>query len=167
MLLSKCSVFRTSFFCLSMAIVGCGGKEGTQPLPGTPMIKRFEPKGEMLSGKVTYKGAPVTGGKIKLFEEHGRDFEIHIRRDGTYKFLYLPVGDMKVTIETESTKGEMAKYEELAKKIDPGRDVPPLPPIDSVPIYVKIPEKYGKVETSGLSMNVKKGENIRDFELKD
>jgi hypothetical protein len=151
-------------FAAQVLFSGCGGTEPAPKSSGTATMKMYEPTGEVLTGKATYNGRPVTGGRIKLFEPKGREYETHLRRDGTYKFSYLPMGELKVVIETESIKNEKTKWDELAKHPTPGLDIPPA---ESVPIYVKIPEKYRKPETSGLSVIIKKGENTQNFDLKD
>jgi len=140
-------------FLLSLALVlGCG----TSKTPAR------------LSGKVTYKDAPVKGGTINLYPKEG-GYTIDINSDGTYDKAGLPSGDVDVTIETESIKPrELPKYGGGKG----GKDMTSPPPPGAgggAPKgeYVKIPEKYAKKETSGLKVTLQPGANTKDFPLTD
>jgi hypothetical protein len=154
----------------SLLLIGIGGALalvlGCRETPPSPAstTKVPEPTGELLVGKVTYRGAPVTGGWVILVDPNGTEVKGAILRNGTFRIPYLTVGTKRVAIETESIKDAMAKYEELEKRHAPGQDVPRK---ESVPVYVKIPEKYTKVGESGLTVTIKTGENHQDFDLKD
>jgi hypothetical protein len=161
--------------CVSIVVVltltaGCSGPEASSQKAGSPQESDSSPKkvklptGEVLAGKVTYNGAPVTGGTIKLVEVDGKVIDGAILRDGTYKFNFLSLGDKKVAIETESIKNEMKDYDQRAKNPPPGMDIVPR---KYVRVYVLIPSKYAKAETSGLTATIKKGENAQDFHLTD
>jgi len=118
-----------------------------------------------LSGKVTYKGAPVTGGNLMLTAKKGGAINsIIISPDGTYSLTDLPEGEMTVTIETESIKESGA--EEYG-----GKKMPTSPQPKGANIvkgkYVKIPDKYNNINTSGLSVTLTAGDNTKDFDLTD
>src|SRR4029077_5027008 len=55
-----------------------------------------------ISGKVTYKGAPVTGGNIVFVNAQQSRYNAGILPDGTYSATDMPEGPMEVAIETES-----------------------------------------------------------------
>ena len=61
-----------------------------------------------LSGKVTYKGQPVTGGKLTLAPLDGKTtpLTISISPDGSYMVTPPALGELQVAIETESIKGQ-------------------------------------------------------------
>ena len=65
-----------------------------------------------VSGKVSYKGSPVTGGIITLYTAEGSPIQAPISNNGTYLFPNLPVGQMTVTIDTDSVNPETMKKED-------------------------------------------------------
>jgi hypothetical protein len=122
-------------------MVGCGG--------GPP------PTGEV-QGKVMYKDKPVTAGIVKFVPEAGGEpVTTSLGPNGTYRATEVPVGRSKVAIETLHFKKMGGPPKDIAKLIKPG----------GRPVYVPIPAKYEKPESSGLSVEVQKGNNPFDIEL--
>jgi hypothetical protein len=125
---------------LLAALTGCGGASNKTHL----------------TGKVIYKDAPVTGGTIKLYSSPENPFTIQIKSDGTFDVEDAPPGEMKVAIETDSVY------------------VPSAAPAGStgtretanMPKKVKIPAKYNKPDTSGLTWDTTK-ERTKTFNLTD
>ena len=140
--------------------------------------------GSTVSGKVTYKGEPLNGGTIKLYSDAaptagGADhsFHIAIKPDGTFTASNVPTGTMTVTVETQApqTKG--------GPNIDPatGMPVSMKPPANFDPNQIKsspaatagapkltaIPQKYADPKTSGLTWEIKPGQQKKDFDLTD
>src|ERR1700720_3799155 len=68
--------------------LGCGTPRGNAP--------------SSVSGKITYKGAPVTAGNGIFYPKEGGAITMAIGPDGTYSGTDLPLGEGDVTIETES-----------------------------------------------------------------
>ena len=64
-----------------------------------------------------------------------------LQEDGTYFVSDAPIGDTKVTIETETLKTGLG------------------------PRYMQIPTKYSVPQTSGLTHTVTPGENTANFDL--
>jgi hypothetical protein len=95
-----------------------------------------------VSGRVTYKGKPLSSGFVTLIDPDGRKFSASIRADGSYRFrgVTVPPGQYRIVIEDSVT---------LAK----GQD------------RVPIPERYHNPETSGLTARFNRGENIMDLNL--
>lgn len=148
-----------------------------------------------VSGKVSYKGTPVTGGIITLYTATGTPFQAPISNKGTYMFPNLPEGPMTVTIETESINPDTMKKEDykggkagagggpgagigaMYKKAGPapalkkGQEYKSSPVPDGASTgevaYVKIPAKYKDKETSGLKIDLKSGKQTKDLELND
>jgi hypothetical protein len=126
-----------------------------------------------VSGKVTYNNQPVPGGNIVFHSKDQGSYSGTLGESGTYEIEGLPAGDLVVTIETETLNpknkapayagGRGAandkQYEEAMKKM--GRPVPPETK------YVKIPAKYAKEDTSGLTVTLKSGKQTKDFSLTD
>jgi hypothetical protein len=126
--------------CLLLCFVfGCGNKVKTAPVSGT----------------VTYKGQPVTFGKITFIDSQGRPGFAELGADGRYT-LRATVGECKVALE--------------AREIEPPHD--PKQRKQARPgMYIGksfIPEKYENPQQSGLTFKVEdKENNTADFALKD
>lgn len=99
----------------------------------------------IVSGVVTYNGQPLPGGVINFsLPDNSAGSGVKIRSEGKYVTDRAPVGKALVTIETESLLNGNAAA------------------------YVKIPAKYNDPATSGLSAEIKPGENADvNFDLKD
>jgi hypothetical protein len=121
------------------------------------------------SGKITYKGAAVTGGRINFWAggKDGVSYGGPIANDGTYKVEGIPPGSAQVTVETDSAKSAANPYGSV--KPPRGVTMPPPPQVSPVnaPVYVKIPEKYKDPEKSGLTLEVTKGSQSKNWELTD
>jgi hypothetical protein len=121
-----------------------------------------------VSGKVTYKGAPVTGGTVAFNTKDAGSYAAVIHSDGTYSSNQVPEGEFIVTIETESINPNMKKQvyggkakgatspvpEKQAEKKDAG-------------LYVPIPPRYADKTKSGLTATLKSGNQTHNFELTD
>jgi len=117
-------------------------------------------RGGKLTGKVTIDGKPVSAGEV-IIEGADRKHSMSgkIRNDGSYTIIDPPLGSCKLAVVTSTFK-----------------DVPPPTakkgPIDYTdpktgewPIYVPTPARYEKTETSGLTVDVKAGEQTHDIPL--
>jgi hypothetical protein len=154
--------------------------------------KRYQGK---LTGKVTYKGQPVKGGNITLIAESGGLYNASISSDGSYEFVDVAEGNMKVTIETETVNpnkdvpkygagrksgGAAGKREKMAserraaegkgggggeEQVAGAWGKPPTEELAK--LYVKIPAKYGHPQTSGLTVTIERGNQTKNFELTD
>jgi hypothetical protein len=134
----------------SVGLAGCGGADK---------------KSLSLSGKVTYKGQPVTGGTVKLTPTDGKTPAVDAKINGTGTYLIVPptVGEMKVTIETESVRGKTGRAYDY---VPPGGKAPEID-TSNLPKYVRIPYKYANPSTSDLKVSIQKGKNEQDFQLAD
>lgn len=113
------------------------------------------PTGEVY-GKVTYKGEPLTMGSVTFIPEGtGKAASGEIREDGTF------------TLSTYS-EGDGATIGKHGVMIISERDTSDLP-AESAEANVDlslIPEKYGmSPQTSGLTAEVKEGDNEINFDL--
>jgi hypothetical protein len=113
-----------------------------------------------VTGLITYKGTPLTGGTIyfrsadlKPAEEGGKFGQAEIQSDGTYETHSLLPGPMVVTVEVTDSVGKVPKD----AKMPPG--------FEKQAHHVKIPPKYASPKTSGLTYEVKPGKQTKDFEL--
>lgn len=158
------------FGLLAATLVGCGGGVANAPAN--------------VSGKVTYKGAPVTGGVVGFFATgtEGGGYSATINPDGTYSTSNVAAGDLTVTVETESLNPNIKQtaYTGGASKGPGGGGAPgggspkkmsssPRPgnAAKSEAVYVKIPGKYAKKDTTTLKATLKPGSNKVDLDLAD
>lgn len=152
---------------LGLMAAGCGSSQGT------------------VSGKVTYKGAIVKGGTVRVVPEKGSPATGDIQEDGTYKISHVPTGPAKVSVETDSMKpnkpqspqaqGAAAMYKNMPKGPPPGEPGSDMDASKSIAggrekgdekRYVEIPARYNDSNKSGLTLTVKGGSNPFDIELK-
>ena len=106
-----------------------------------------------VSGKVTFKGAPVKEGRITFLNQQGLgDSEGELTADGTYAVQGgAVVGDYKVVITPLV----------VIVDTDPGKS-PPAPVEKKAP---DIPTKYRQQGKSPLTAKVKAGKNEINFEM--
>jgi hypothetical protein len=124
------------------------------------------PNGE-LSGKVTYKGEPVLLGTMSAVADDGTIASCRID-NGSYRLGGLSVGRIQVSIagvtkqisaeEAEANKAKYLAERHSLKGDDSKENERPVDP-NTVPI------KYANSLTSGLTYDVKAGQQNHDFEL--
>jgi len=117
----------------------------------------------VVSGKVTYKGAPVTGGKVTFHSPTAGPVPGPINPDGTYSFGGVAPGEMKVTVETESARQAASMDYTKMMKPPAGMKESATP----TPVYVPIPAKYANEATTPLTVKVASGNNTINLELTD
>jgi len=126
-----------------------------------------------VTGKVTYKGTPLTMGEIHIRAADGTEVSGEIKSDGSYTVANVPPGNHKVEIKCIDEKMSNAYFTALAGRNKDGG--PPIGPdgkpapkggkVFDVDDFSKIPAKYGRYETSGLSIEVKGSSVTKDFPL--
>jgi hypothetical protein len=110
-----------------------------------------------ITGKAKLENEPLTSAIVYFVYADGQSRHSLVGLDGSYRIEKVPVGIVKIKIETYSpvppaianAQGPNAKNEH--KKIPPA---------------VKILAKYNDAEKSGLSFDVKPGEQPHDILLK-
>jgi hypothetical protein len=126
-----------------------------------------------VTGKVTYNGKPVTGGKIMFYPESGRMALGEIGPDGTFTLTTFKPGDgalvgsHRVVIEStrvgpgslESPKS-IEEEAELSRKGVPGGKI-----LVAGKVEWLVPEKYARLESSGLTATVGSDPNEINFDL--
>jgi len=130
-------------------------------------------KGGKASGTVSYNNAPVTGGKLMLRPASGEVITIDIDGSGAFSKKDVPPGTYAVSVSTDNvpeappvpTPGEVpAEYKD---KPLPKPDLPNAPPGVTMQKRVHIPAKYKDPSKSGLTWEIGKGDNKKDFTLTD
>ena len=128
---------------LTVAIAGCGDSRG--------------PTGTV-SGKVTFKGQPVTEGMVSFVSAEGHGASGLLDSAGNYTLVTadgpgVPAGDYKVAIRPPVT----GDPDELPIDFDPAEQ----------PEYPNIPSKYRSPTNSSLTATVKEDANTFDFDMTD
>ena len=124
---------------LMITAIGCSG--GGVSLPTAPVV-----------GTVTYRGKPLNAGRIIFFHPSGQAVGANIAADGSFRLAAFQ-GKNQVAVELFGPR--------RPNPIPDGR--PRMLPGPSL-----IPDRYTDSRTSGLTLNVKPGENSRaEFTLKD
>jgi len=114
-----------------------------------------------VSGKVNYRGVPVTGGTISMHFD-GKPPQVgSIDGNGGYSIQTATTGRATFTVETESMNqagalGMPAKDKPGETKLGGGATA-----------YVKIPARYADPKSSLLSYEVKSGSQTKNWELTD
>jgi hypothetical protein len=104
-----------------------------------------------VSGQVTVNGNPAGGATLTLLYEDGQSYPILIGSDGAFKVGQVPLGKATVTFSSPlvGSKGHRKG------------------PTESLPKKVRVPAKYAKKDTSGLTWEITAGDNERTFDLKE
>jgi hypothetical protein len=101
-----------------------------------------------ISGKVTFKGEPVTEGSVQFVEDRtGRGAQVHLEPDGSYQAT-LFAGEYKVAVTppylVDNSSGMPNPYYKKVKNI---------------------PVKYHSTDTSGFTATVAPGKTTHDLAL--
>ena len=83
----------------------------------------------------------MPGGRIKLTSSTGDSAGDMLEEDGTFHIENAPIGDVKVTVDSEYIRPELGSR------------------------YVKLPAKYMKPDTTDLTFKVEAGSNKAEFKL--
>jgi hypothetical protein len=142
---SKCSAAARSFFrpaivlvLLTLAAAGCG-------------------RGDV-SGKVTYKGKPLVWGTVQFEGSDNLLKQDNINSDGTFNVRGVATGEAKVAVSSINPQSS-----DFQVRVREGEKPKPRPKVEG---WFPIPEKYNTPYKSGLTYEIKRGENTIDIELK-
>lgn len=128
-----------------------------------------EPKRTTVSGTVTYKGQPVTGGTITFVAGPGVSGGGLIRGDGTFFASGVPVGKVKVAVQTSGLKTSAATPTAPAGTGDSANKAGSVPdwvtktggPTTGVPTkYVELPVDYESADSSGIEVTVEESKAL-------
>jgi hypothetical protein len=142
--------FALGFLPFLVLVVGCGSV--TSNTPAT------------VSGTVTYKEMPVTGGTVTFYPKEGGAYPTGLDLEGRYT-ISVPTGEFTVTVETESINPKRKAVAYEGKKGTVGSV--PEGVGDFTGEYVPIPHKYADKSTSGLTITLSAGNQTKDFPLTD
>lgn len=144
-------VFMSGLILAILSLTGCGGVSTL-------------PEGETgtVTGKVTFNGKSVPEGTAIVFlhKDKGIAASSAIAADGTYALRMrreapVLVGDYQIGITPPTVELTPAE----AEAVNMGKTIPEKE-------WPEIPKKYRNPETSGVTFNVKAGENTFDLDMK-
>ncbi len=138
--------------CLAVVVASCGGG-GVEALPET---------GATLEGTVTYGGekVPLALVIVALGGSGGGGVNANCDDDGKYKLSNVPVGTVKIGVNTDAAKGILIGR--AMAGVDPTKKGQSL----KIPKHLDLPKKYQDPETSGITTRVERGPNKFDIEIK-
>ena len=118
-----------------------------------------------VKGKVTLDGKNLTTGTVMFYGKDNLTGSAPIGTDGRYVMNDAPLGDVQVTVSVSKVPPMGLGHLKDAPKgpVMPGESAPTAGKIPSQIVF--IPDKYAKVESSGLTYVVKKGEHEFDIPL--
>src|SRR5262249_31093571 len=134
-----------------LGLIGCGTRTAT------------------VSGKVDYNGKLLKGGDVTFVSTTGKPSRsTRIKEDGTYTISDVPVGKVKICVDTQSLnpggKIRAPKY-----KPPPGQTAPGGLGSDNTEDMAKrfmpIPQQYSNPDKTDLTFEVKSGSNEHDIHL--
>jgi len=114
--------------------------------------------GATLEGTVTYAGEKVPMALINVFGEKGQA-NGQIEEGGKYRVENVPLGEVKIGVNTEAMRGQMISQQMASSYKGPGKGGSRVPP----PRFLSVPAKFAEPETSGITTTVKKGVNTFDI----
>src|SRR5437016_6308627 len=85
-------IVRTLFTTFALLTLGLAARAAENPKVG------------QIEGTVRFQGKPLPGGTVSFHPDKGKPFVAQLQDDGSYTLKNVPVGAMRVTIETESLK---------------------------------------------------------------
>jgi hypothetical protein len=119
-----------------------------------------------VTGKVSYKGTLLKGGNITFLGEEGKgSVSGPIGEDGSYKLEKVPVGEAKITVETDSLRRRAQAHSYKAPPDAPkGAGSAGISAEEAQRRYVEIPLVYSDPSATSLRCTVKAGK--QDFDVK-
>jgi hypothetical protein len=125
----------------------------------SPYEARLPETGATLEGTVTYGNEKVSIALVSVFNEKGQALG-QIDDTGRYKVENVPLGDVKIGVNTEAMRSQVISQQMAAAYKGKGGTRPPAPK------FVSLPAKLQDPETSGITTTIKKGANSFDIVLK-
>lgn len=140
-----------SFAALALAVTACGQREIRLPETGAD-----------LSGTVTYGSDSINFALIIVAGKDGTQATGNIDDDGKYHITNVPLGEVKVAVNTEAGYGDfMSKSMSKAYQGPDGKGGGKK----KLGTYTKVPAKYHDVASSPLKTTIQKGPNTFNIKI--
>lgn len=124
-----------------------------------PYEVRLPETGATLEGTVRYGNEPVPLALIVVMGESGS--ATGQVEQGRYRVDNVPLGPVKIGINTEAARGQFISQQMAQSYKGPGAKGGGSPP----PRFLSIPSKYAEPENSGVTTTIQKGTNQLDIVL--
>lgn len=136
---------------LLVCLSGCG--QTAYEIPDT---------GATLEGAITFEGKPVPLALIIVRSETATSDAI-VREAGRYKVPSVPLGQVKIGIDTDAVRGEIVSRSMAQSYKGPDGKATAGPGTSLA--FIPIPKKFADPATSGITAEIKKGDNTLDITL--
>lgn len=145
-------MFRSSqaFIALSLALAAAAGVSCSRQ-----KAEQLPESGATLEGTITYGKEDVRFALI-VVQAGNNSATGKVGEDGRYKVENVPLGQVKIGVNTEAGRGD---YTSQAMARSQGGGGAPLPK------FVSVPAPYDDAETSGITTTVNKGANTYDIAI--
>jgi hypothetical protein len=130
----------SSALCVLFVAAGCSRSTGT------------------VSGKVTFKGEPLSVGMVTFVPQEGPTQTCSIEPDGRYTLRKVPVGLCNISVVDGQLSRGLWNLQEK-KRVDDN------PASKTSPRGLRIPPRYSDPSQSGLTYVVQVGDNSYDIDL--
>jgi hypothetical protein len=120
--------------------------------------ERLPETGATLEGTITFGSEPVPMAMV-IVRGSGGGATGHVGDDGRYKVENVPLGEVKLAVNTDAARGEFMSQSMAASYKGPeskGKT-------KGGPKFVEVPKKYHDPETSGIKTTINKGQNTFDI----
>lgn len=120
-------------------------------------------KPAVLSGTVSFKGKNLAIGTVTVVSDRGDVASAEIQADGTYTIPDAPRGVLKVSVISPNPKVTEQNNKQLYDAARGKTGPPPAISLGDPTKWFEIPQAYGDPDQSGLSVEVRSGENKYDI----
>jgi hypothetical protein len=119
-----------------------------------------------VTGKVKVGGQPLNGGLVTFVSTHDQsERSASIGSDGTYTMYNPPKGEVTALVKVQTPVGMPAEDDSREAPSVQGMKLPGKG--QRPPEFVRVDERYAKVETSPLKFNVKHSGQKINIDLQD
>jgi hypothetical protein len=120
---------------------------------------RLPETGATLEGTIQYGGEAVSIALVIVASDTASATG-YVETDGRYKVENVPLGEVKIGVNTEAARGQYISQAMAQSYKGPGGKAK-----GAAPKFVSVPQKYWEPDTSGISTTTKKGLNTFDIVL--
>lgn len=134
---------------LIICVMGCGQRAYEIP-----------DSGATLEGSVTYDGKPVPMALIVVRSETATA-DARIVEPGKYKVPSVPIGKVKIAVDTDAMRGELMSRSMAQAYKGPGGQS--SAEAGKKVSFIAVPGKFADPDSSGITFEIKKGANTFDI----
>jgi len=121
---------------------------------------RLPETGATLEGTIQYGGDPVAIALVIVANDTASATG-YVESNGRYKVENVPIGEVKIGVNTEAARGQYISQSMAQSYKGPGGKGGK----GALPKFVSVPQKYWEPATSGITTTTKKGLNTFDIRL--